>query len=117
MAKTTINTAGIGRYLERLAANAQNAADAAAAIARTGTEATVPVDEGDLKASLTNRPLPPRGRVYQAELTAGEGLSDSRAIFTEFGTVTQAAQFWWQRGIANAADGVNDAIIAELKKR
>jgi hypothetical protein len=115
MTKTTSSTAGLRRYLTALPAKAQNGANAAASIYAENVAIECPIEEGDLKATITSRPLPPDGNTFRAEVVAGEGLPDGRAGFTNYGTVNQPPQLWFEGGIDEAKPDAHAIIARALK--
>lgn len=115
-----IDLAGLGQTLARLAAlevaakAAQRPVAAAVGVpVLSAAKARVPVDTGRLKASLVEQPDPEDS---SAVVVGSVGLSDLRAVATEFGTYKDPAQPWL-RPAAGAAStqGLALAVPALLR--
>lgn len=115
MPVTYTNT--IPQYIARLAQNAPLGALAAAESIAVAMNDTVPVDTGELDASIVSRLVdPPDPAIGLAEVTAGEGIGDARAIYTEYGTSKQPAQFWARRAIESVRESLPGIIADKLKE-
>lgn len=77
----TVDLAGIDALLSGLEVRVQVLIDKYAALIVARAKQLSPVDTGALRASITSHL-----ETMAADITAGEGLPDARAVYMEYGT-------------------------------